>query len=130
MQHLFWQCTGNATSGSVMYPRVTILNESLMCNGDENQLQDCVSNNESESWSTEYKQSTYMLDWDLQQKVSNKDANSISILTGINGNSLQMHLYITIGRALVQYVSITVTLQTVMDWNGTGHLPLIVLLST
>ena len=71
-----------------------------------------------------------VLDWDSQQKVGNKDANSISILTGINGNSLQMHLYITIGRALVQYLSITITLQTVMDWNGTGHLPLIVLLST
>ena len=37
----------------MMYPKVTILNESLMCNGDENQLRDCVSNNESESWMTD-----------------------------------------------------------------------------
>ena len=29
-----------------------------------------------------------VLYWDSQQKVGNKDANSISILTGINGNSL------------------------------------------
>ena len=33
----------------MMHPGVTILNESLMGNGDENQLRDCVSNNESES---------------------------------------------------------------------------------
>ena len=71
-----------------------------------------------------------MLDWDSQQKVGNTDANGIPILTGIGNNTLQMHLYIIIGRALVRYVSITVTLQTVTNWNATGHLPLVVLLST
>ena len=60
MQYLFWQCTGNAISGSVTYPKVTILNESLMYNGDESQLRDCVSHNESESWMADDKQSTHI----------------------------------------------------------------------
>ena len=37
-----------------------------------------------------------VLDWDSQQKVSNKVAN-----TGIDDNSLQVHIYISFGRGLV-----------------------------